>query len=703
MCGILFRLHTKPTVPTKGLPVTTKQTPQVLRLTPSNVSNLWDHLTMMVARRGPDAQKTVNFTIPITTAATKPLVASLFTSVLHLRGMDTVAQPLTDPESGSLFCWNGELFNEEAGLQVDEKTSDTTVLFNSIFQKPSSPVVSFKESLLSTLSTVRGPWAILIYHAPTSTLYFGRDVLGRRSLVVHFPNSDQADSESVVADSGFWISSVSGCVQKLSGSGELENSGDDGVSDVSGEDGEGCWWGDGEEFWYEVPADGIYSVCLKHVDLGANKQAFKSHLVHHPWVFGQIESSQMQLVAPTNPILNNSIPTAVNLPSYKQLDSPSTEPQQIPPPASESAEATLAEFTRLLSASVTARVQTITQQAQMHHTEPEPLAILFSGGLDCMVLAALAAKNLPPGSCIDLLNVAFDNPRVRRAAVEAAALQAKKEKKSVKKLQKGGKRKEQGGPEVVDVQSAPVPSAREKTEPISETSSTTYPSHLFAVPDRKTGLNGYEELKRTFPDTVWRFVQIDIEFEEAQELKPWIMGLVSPLKSVMDLSIALAFWFASRGRGTIIDEAGERVPYETTAKVLLSGLGADEQLGGYNRHRKHFEISGWEGLLGELQKDVSRISKRNLGRDDRIVSDHGREIRFPFLSEAVVAFASAIPVEVKTDPRLPRGVGDKLLLRQMASSLTLARAAGEVKRAVQFGARTAKMEDGREKGTSKIK
>ena len=51
--------------------------------------------------------------------------------------------------------------------------------------------------------------------------------------------------------------------------------------------------------------------------------------------------------------------------------------------------------------------------------------------------------------------------------------------------------------------------------------------------------------------------------------------------------------------------------------MLLSGLGADEQLAGYSRHRTTFQIGGWTALESELQMEMNRISKRNLGRDDR--------------------------------------------------------------------------------------
>lgn len=40
------------------------------------------------------------------------------------------------------------------------------------------------------------------------------------------------------------------------------------------------------------------------------------------------------------------------------------------------------------------------------------IAILFSGGLDCTVLARLTSELLPEDQGIDLINVAFENPRI---------------------------------------------------------------------------------------------------------------------------------------------------------------------------------------------------------------------------------------------------------------------------------------------------
>lgn len=148
-------------------------------------------------------------------------------------------------------------------------------------------------------------------------------------------------------------------------------------------------------------------------------------------------------------------------------------------------------------------------------------------------------------------------------------------------------------------------------------------------------------------------------------------------------------------------------PYVTTVKVLLIGIGADEQMAGYGRHRSAFVRGAatkdknsvdnnalltrqYTELTKELNMDLVRLWERNLGRDDRCISDHGREVWSPYLDENVVQFLQNCHLSEVCNLDLPPGEGDKKILRDVAKHLGLKNTSAFVKRAIQFGTRIAK-------------
>ncbi|KAL5641342.1 hypothetical protein ACGC1H_001729 [Rhizoctonia solani] len=524
-------------------------------------------------------------------------------SVLHLRGPDGRQGLTRQPHigsDGSIFAWNGEIFN---GIPVEHSENDGLKLFNMI-QSGQGDLASLRH----ILSELEGPYAFVYLHKPSQILYFARDPLGQRSLLLHLPTP----SEPILL-----LCSASN------------------YRDVEYE---------------EISTSGIYSVSLKGTVFECAKSLTRTprdNSVFDGWK-----------------TLNRTIPPEVSSPiSTEQIE----------------------DFISRLDESVRSRVASIpSNEADIpqSQTPVARLGVLFSGGIDSSVVAYLADRHIPRDEPIDLLNVGFENPRTLGVPQNKAAQVAKVQRKRDKKERRKG----------LHAPEAPAaPSPRVTDEPPK--------AGTYDVPDRLTGLQQLEELQRLCPHRKWNFVCVNVPYEECKREEPKVMALMHPSNTVMDLSLANALYFASRGKGTIYGSGGDN--YSSPAKVLLSGLGSDELLGGYSRHKIAYNQGGWNGLISELQLDLDRLPSRNLGRDDRVISANGRESRYPFLSLVLVSYLAQLPVQIKVDPRLMlqkegvgAGLGDKTLLRLAAERLGLVLASRRTKRAMQFGSRSARMESG---------
>ena len=103
------------------------------------------------------------------------------------------------------------------------------------------------------------------------------------------------------------------------------------------------------------------------------------------------------------------------------------------------------------------------------------------------------------------------------------------------------------------------------------------------------------------------------------------------------------------------------------AKVVFSGLGADEVFCGYARYKTSFERGGIKEMEEEMGMDLDRLWHRNMGRDDRAISDNGKEARFPFLDAQLMRYLGKhVESNDLADWTAFRGLADKKLLRVIA-------------------------------------
>lgn len=131
---------------------------------------------------------------------------SLTSTVLALRGGEHLTpQPFVDLQNGSILCWNGEAWKigtqtiaGNDGQKVFEALSKEIQARNNVSESNSR--------VFEVISSIYGPFAFVFFDNIHKQLFFGRDRLGRRSLLYNsFQNTEAIEFSSVGdTDRGPW-------------------------------------------------------------------------------------------------------------------------------------------------------------------------------------------------------------------------------------------------------------------------------------------------------------------------------------------------------------------------------------------------------------------------------------------------------------------------------------------------------------------
>ena len=567
-------------------------------------------------------------------------------AVLSLRGDDICVQPSVD-SCGNVLLFNGEVYRAD-GFEVN--LADTEYVLRRLAQ------CSSDEAILTFLNTLHGPWALVYWSQSRKTVYYGRDRVGRRSLL------------EAASHGHTYIASVA-----------IES---DTLTRAA---------------WERVPVEGVY------------------------WVkFAKGEVDRGVLVWPQ---------TVENIHSLKHGRWPRIF-EQLKLEQDGGFEARLLEsalgLMDVLQDAVHVRVECV-RPVSGQISEIPRIAVLFSGGIDCTILAALAHLSLPNSEPVELINVCFDKDRNhsspdrlqaiecftelvevfpsrdwRLVLVDSSFEEVKIHAHHILQLCYPNKthmdfnigaalwfasrgkgvlftRKDIQRPYVKDEEKASAHLRALLRENLSETFRASSEKTASQTSSSCHTLNCRKLAKPRCCNDACKSCCLKLQASANMRCP------VHKRKQHKNAPKPTPEW-------PTYNKASSLDAYTCRARVLLSGLGADEQLGGYGRHRQAFKYRGWTGLQEELDVDVTRIWSRNLGRDDRCCSDHGKEVRHPFLDESVLDFIrNRIPLQHKVNYAEARSVGDKRLLRLISHALGLTGPAMYEKRAIQFGTRLAKL------------
>ncbi len=167
-----------------------------------------------------------------------------------------------------------------------------------------------------------------------------------------------------------------------------------------------------------------------------------------------------------------------------------------------------------------------------------------------------------------------------------------------------------------------------------------------------------------------------VNVEDVRKYLPMVLNAIEEF-NVMKIGVGMPGYVAAE------------MAHEDNLKVMLSGQGADELYGGYNRYLKFYQEKG-EITQEDLKQDILNLYHVNLQRDDAVTMANSIELRVPYLDPDIINNAMNIPMKYKINKK--DDTLRKCILREVGADLGVPEEiVKRPKKAAQYGSGIHKM------------
>jgi asparagine synthetase B (glutamine-hydrolysing) len=293
--------------------------------------------------------------------------------------------------TGNALLWNGEVFGCDELiakymriLPGQSDTAQVSLFLRNVCERCAG-ATGVAGGLTTALSHIHGPYSFIYYHRASNSLHFGRDPFGRRSLLLRCPQITTATSTTSNHTEKLLQACHDACrrgmfaLTSVAPSGPVEVESDSNTAEDAAK-------------WLEIDIAGVYTM--------ANVFRTEAHQAHRcfntPWPIDRV-----RLARGLRTIVSTTV-TSSDRESHKN-------PEEL--------------FLCALQDAVARRVRSIVNQATIDtaaittghapghggvaQVAASKVGVLFSGGIDSVLLTALLHHSLAPTVAVDLLNVTF--------------------------------------------------------------------------------------------------------------------------------------------------------------------------------------------------------------------------------------------------------------------------------------------------------